>query len=59
MHCISVDFPEPDAPMTAVNRPRSKVTLIPARACTAACPVPYVLRRSTECAAGGCETSRS
>ena len=52
MQCISVDLPEPDGPMTAVNRPRSKATLTPARACTAACPVPYVLRRSTECAAG-------
>ena len=40
MQCISVDLPEPDGPMTAVNRPRSKVTLMPARACTAACPVP-------------------
>src|ERR1035441_4460683 len=43
---------EPDGPITAVNRPRSKVTLTPASACTVACPVPYVLRRSTECAAG-------
>ena len=25
MQCMSVDFPEPDGPMTAVNRPRSKV----------------------------------
>ena len=52
MQCMSVDLPEPDGPMTAVNRPRSKVTVIPARACTAAWPTPYVLVRATECAAG-------
>ena len=40
MQCISVDLPEPEGPMTAVKRPRSKVTLMPARACTVACPVP-------------------
>jgi hypothetical protein len=40
MQCMSVDFPEPDGPITAVNRPCSKVTVIPARACTAACPAP-------------------
>ncbi len=52
MQCMSVDLPDPDGPMTAVNRPRSKVTLMPARAWTTACPVPYVLRRSTAWAAG-------
>ena len=52
MQCIRVDFPEPDGPMTAVNQPRSKVTLTPSRAWTAACPVPYVLRSSTAWAAG-------
>ena len=52
MQCISVDFPDPDGPMTAVKRPRSKVTLTPASACTVACPVPYVLRRSMARAAG-------
>ncbi len=40
MQCIRVDFPEPDGPMTAVKRPRSKVTLMPARAWTVAWPVP-------------------
>ena len=40
MQCISVDLPDPDGPMTAVKRPRSKVTVMPARACTVACPVP-------------------
>src|SRR5271170_4493076 len=52
MQCMSVDLPEPDGPMTAVNRPWSKVTVIPARACTATWPTPYVLVRATECAAG-------
>ena len=27
MQCISVDLPDPDGPMTAVKRPRSKVTV--------------------------------
>ena len=40
MQCISVDLPDPDGPMTAVKRPRSNVTLMPARAWTVACPVP-------------------
>jgi len=45
MHCISVDFPEPDGPMTAVNRPRSKDTLTSSSARTDAAPVPYTLLR--------------
>jgi hypothetical protein len=40
MQCMSVDLPEPDGPITAVNRARSMVTLMPARACTAAWPLP-------------------
>ena len=36
MQCMSVDFPDPDGPMTAVKRPRSKVTSTPARARTSA-----------------------
>ena len=40
MQCISVDLPDPDGPMTAVKRPLSKVTSMPARAWTVACPVP-------------------
>ena len=40
MQCISVDLPDPDGPITAVKRPRSKVTLMPARAWTVAWPVP-------------------
>ena len=45
MQCMSVDFPDPDGPMTAVKRPRSNVTLMPSSARTAVCPVPYVLVR--------------
>ena len=52
MQCISVDFPDPDGPITAVKRPRSKVTLTPARAWTVASPVPYVLVSPTAYAAG-------
>ncbi len=40
MQCISVDFPDPEGPMTAVKRPRSNVTSMPARAWTVAWPVP-------------------
>ena len=40
MQCMSVDLPEPDGPMTAVNWPCPKVTLTPARACTSAWPDP-------------------
>jgi regulator of protease activity HflC (stomatin/prohibitin superfamily) len=52
MQCISVDLPEPEGPMTAVNLPRSNVTSTPASASTAACPVPYLLRSPAQCAAG-------
>ncbi len=51
MHCMSVDFPEPDGPMTAVNWPRSKATLTSSSARTAAGPLPYVLPRFTARAA--------
>ncbi|HZN89641.1 MAG TPA: hypothetical protein VFB44_11750 [Thermoleophilaceae bacterium] len=37
---ISVDLPEPDGPMIAVNDPRSKSTETPRRASTAAAPSP-------------------
>jgi len=50
---MSVDLPEPDGPMTAVNRPRSNSTLMPARAWTTKSPLPYVLTRSIARAAGG------
>ena len=57
--CISVDFPEPDGPMTAVSRPRAMSSETPRRASTAVSPSPYV--RVTSCAtttapsvAGGC-----
>ena len=42
MQCIRVDFPDPEGPMTAVNQPRSKVTLTRSRARTAACPAPSI-----------------
>ncbi len=38
MQCISVDLPEPDGPMIAVNWPASRSRLTPARACTAESP---------------------
>ncbi len=41
--CISVDLPEPDGPMIAVNFAVSIVRSTPASACTWASPVPYVL----------------
>src|ERR1700683_3856386 len=51
MQCIKVDFPEPDGPITAVNRPRSNVTSTPSSARTSASPWPYVLTRPTARAA--------
>src|SRR5690606_32950816 len=39
--CISVDFPDPDGPMIAVNAPLANPALTPRRACTAASPDPY------------------
>ena len=38
--CISVDFPEPDGPMMAVNWPAGKDSVTPASACTAVSPSP-------------------
>ena len=38
--CISVDLPEPDGPMMAVNRPAGRSRSTPRRACTAASPRP-------------------
>ena len=57
MQCISVDLPDPDGPITAVNRPRWNSTLTPSSARTATSPLPYVFTRSTARAAG--ESSRS
>ncbi len=45
--CMSVDLPDPDGPMMAVNRPRSKPTVTPSRARTAVSPEPYTFTRST------------
>ena len=38
--CISVDLPEPDGPMMAVNRPLGNPTVTPSSAWTAASPSP-------------------
>ena len=38
--CSSVDLPDPDGPMIAVNRPGSNETVTPSRAWTAASPTP-------------------
>ncbi|MDH6615250.1 hypothetical protein M2163_002358 [Streptomyces sp. SAI-135] len=43
--CISVDFPEPEGPMTAVKRPRAMSTSTESRASTAVSPEPYALVR--------------
>lgn len=40
MQCISVDLPEPDGPMIAVNRPRSNSTETESSATTRASPRP-------------------
>ena len=40
MQCISVDLPEPDGPMTAVNRPVGISTVTSSRAITAVSPEP-------------------
>jgi hypothetical protein len=38
--CMSVDLPEPEGPMIAVNLPAAKPTLTPSRARTAVSPLP-------------------
>ena len=40
MMCMSVDLPEPDGPMIAVNSPRRMPTLTPSSARTVLSPVP-------------------
>ena len=45
--CISVDLPDPDEPMIAVNSARPKPTETPSRARTAVSPLPYTFTRST------------
>ena len=51
--CISVDFPDPDGPMIAVNAPLANPTLTPRRACTAASPDPYTFDTPSAMTAGG------
>ena len=40
MQCSSVDFPEPDGPMIAVNSPAARSSEMPRRASTLASPLP-------------------
>src|SRR4051794_4162939 len=49
--CISVDLPEPEGPMIAVNREVANSTVTPSRARTAVSPLPYTLVASTARAA--------
>ena len=53
--CISVDLPEPDGPMMAVNWPVAKSTVTPSSARTSASPLPYTLAASTARAAAGAD----
>ena len=46
--CSSVDLPDPDGPMIAVNRPAGNSTVTSSRAVTAVSPAPYTL---TACSA--------
>src|SRR5690606_10012190 len=55
--CMSVDLPEPDGPMMAVNRPASKPTVTASSAITAVGPDPYTLAASTARAARRVRTS--
>src|SRR5664279_756994 len=43
--CMSVDLPDPDGPMMAVNWPGRNSTVTPSRAATWVSPDPYTLRR--------------
>ena len=45
----SVDFPDPDSPMTATNSPASIVKLTSFRAETAASPFPYCFDMCCAC----------
>ena len=38
--CMSVDLPDPDGPMMAVKRPRSKSTVMSSSARTSVSPLP-------------------
>src|SRR5947209_9178042 len=51
--CISVDLPDPDGPITAVNRAFTMSRLTSSRARTAVGPVPYCLMTWTARAATG------
>src|SRR5947208_1218154 len=51
MQCSSVDFPDPDGPMIALNRPAANWMSTPSSARTAASPDPYTFRSPTARAA--------
>ena len=53
--CISVDLPEPDGPMIAVNRARAKSALTASSATTLVVPSPKILVTLTARAAGADE----
>src|SRR5918992_14806 len=55
--CRSVDFPDPDGPMIAVNAPRANAMLTPRSAGTAAGPRPYTFTTSVATTAGGALTT--
>ena len=56
---MSVDLPEPDGPMIAVNAPAGSSRVTPASASTAASPSPKRRCRSTAVTIGGVVTSGS
>src|SRR5687768_1041227 len=45
---IKVDFPDPDAPMTATNSPCSTIRLMPCNASTVTSPTRYTFQRSSQ-----------
>jgi hypothetical protein len=51
MQCNSVDFPEPDGPIMALNRAVSNATVTPSSARTSVEPLPYSFTASTIAAA--------
>src|SRR5258705_13267309 len=55
---MSVDLPDPDGPMIAVNSPPGKSADTPASAVTSVSPEPYTFFRSTACAAAGASPAR-
>ena len=54
---MNVDLPEPEGPMTAVNRPWRMSTVTPSRAVTCVSPEPYTFVNSAVRAAAGAEVA--